>query len=430
MAARISRRALVSLVAAALLVAPAVRAQTPAEISFWSWVPGIEEQVNAFNESQSDIHVTYINKGNGNTEYAAFRTALEAGSEIPDAVQIEFQHLPSFIVRNELANLADHGAAEIADQFVPWTWAQVSSADGGVYAYPQDAGPMILMCNTELLESTNTAVPTTWEEFEAAAASLHAANPQAYLANFTPDQGHWFGLLWQSGALPFAIDGTNITIDFTSPEVTRVAELWDRLRTSGNLAPLDTYTPDWNTAIGNGTIACWTSGAWGPQVIEPNAPDLAGKWEAYQMPAWTAGEAVNGNYGGSTIAVTAASQNPAAAEAFNRWLNADPAPTLALAGPPAGLFPVTTATLENPEWADFTSEFWSGQKLHEITAEAASTVDTSFQWPPFTDFVYTTYAAELVNVQGGSTTLVQVMQNLQDQVTQYATDQGYTVVTP
>ncbi len=37
------------------------------------------------------------------------------------------------------------------DQFVPWTWAQVSQGDG-VYAYPQDAGPMIQMCNKALLD--------------------------------------------------------------------------------------------------------------------------------------------------------------------------------------------------------------------------------------------------------------------------------------
>jgi multiple sugar transport system substrate-binding protein len=427
MAARISRRALVSLVAAALLVAPAVRAQTPVEISFWSWVPGIAEHVDAFNASQSDIHVTYVgDKGNGNTEYANLKTALEAGTGIPDVVQIEFQHLPSFIARNELLNLGDHGAAEIADQFVPWTLAQVSQGDA-VYAYPQDAGPMIMMCNQAALDTLGVTAPTTWEEFEAAAAAVQAADSTKYLANFTADQGHWFGLLWQSGAHPFAVDGTNLTVSLTSPEATRVAELWDRMRTAGVLAPVDTYSSDWTTALANGTIACWTSGAWGPEVIKPAAPDLSGDWTAYLMPQWEAGGAVNGNYGGSTIAVMAATPHPAEAEAFNRWLNTDPAPTLGLANGPAGLFPVTTATLTNPEWSEYTDEFFGGQKLHELTAEAASQVDTSFQWSPITDYVYQTWAAELPNVASGQSTLVQAMQNLQDQTIQYATDQGFTV---
>jgi multiple sugar transport system substrate-binding protein len=165
-------------------------------------------------------------------------------------------------------------------------------------------------------------------------------------------------------------------------------------------------------------------------VVEPAAPDLAGKWMAYQMPQWEAGTAVNGNYGGSTSAVMAATTHPAEADAFARWLNTDPGPTLGLANGPAGLFPVTNATLENPEWTDFTSDFWGGQKLHEVTAEAAAAVDTTFQWSPFTDVVYQTFAGLVPDVMAGQSTLVQAMQSLQDTVTQYATEQGFTVVPP
>jgi multiple sugar transport system substrate-binding protein len=148
------------------------------------------------------------------------------------------------------------------------------------------------------------------------------------------------------------------------------------------------------------------------------------------MPQWTAGDAVNGNYGGSTTAVTAASAHPQEAETFAAWLNTDPAPVLALANGAAGLFPVTTATLADPTWSDFTSDFWGGQKLHELTAKAAEQVDVAFQWSPFTDFVYQTYASELTNVMSGSSTLVAAMGDLQAQSVQYATDQGYTVVAP
>ncbi len=233
------------------------------EVTFWSWVPGISDQVDAFNASQSAIHVNYVNKGNGNTEYAALNTALAANSDVPDVVQIEFQHLPSFIASGALADLTKYGANDIKDKFVPWTVAQVSQGDG-IFAYPQDAGPMIMMCNQDMLDAAGISAPTTWDEFKTAAATLHQKDASKYLANFTADQGHMFGLLWQSGAKPFKLDGSNITIDFTSPEVTRVAQLWDDLIASGNLAPVDTYTPDWNTAIGNGTIACWTSRGLGP----------------------------------------------------------------------------------------------------------------------------------------------------------------------
>lgn len=400
------------------------------EITFWSWVPGICDQVTAFNASQSAIYVNYLNnKGAGNAEYANLNTALAGNSGIPDVVQIEFQHLPSFIAHGDLLDLAQYGANDVKDQFVPWTWSQVSQGDG-VYAYPQDAGPMIMMCNQELLDKEGIKAPTTWEEFTKAITDLHTKDAAAYFTNFTADQGHFFGLLWQSGAKPFIIDGENITINFTSPEVTRVAQLWGDMITSGNLAPVATFSSDWNTAIGNGTIACWTAGAWGPQVIEPAAPTLSGKWKAYLMPQWTAGGAVNGNYGGSVISVTKATAHPQEAETFNRWLNTDPGPTLTLANGTAGLFPVTNATYTNPAWADFTSDFWGGQKLHELTAQAAQQVDVSWGWSPFTSNVYTDYATLLTQVTSGEITFVQAMANLQTLEVQYATDQGFTVTQP
>ena len=395
-------------------------------IDFWSWVPGIQTQVDEWNATHEDIKVNYINKGNGNTQYAALNTALQANSGLPDVVQIEYQQLPGYIVRGALADLTPYGANDVKDQFVPWTWTQVSQG-AGVYAYPQDAGPMVMFCNDAVLSKYNIQAPTTWDEFVQAAADLHKADPNVYLANFTPDQGWWFGLLWQSGAKPFTVDGTNVKINLTSPEVMRVAKLWDDLMKSGNLAPIDTYSNDWNTALGKGIIACWPSGAWGT-FISGSMPDFAGKMKVYLMPQWEAGGEVNGNYGGSTIAVTQASQHQKEAAEFAQWLNTDAKITLEMTDPAgAGLFPVTQATLANSEWSDVTFDFWSGQQIHQVMAQAAQQVDPNFQWSPFTDFVYTTYADLLSQVKAGQITLQDAMQQLQEKSVEYAKDQGFTV---
>lgn len=397
-----------------------------AELTFWSWVPGLQAQVDAFNASQSDIFVTYLNAGAGNAEYTALRTALETNTDVPDVVQIEYQHLPSFIARDQVLNLADHGANDVADQFESWTLAQASQGDG-VYAYPQDAGPMVMMCNQALLDEHGIAVPTTWDEVVEASAALHEADPDVYLMNLTADQGHFFGLLWQSGARPFEVDGDTIAIDFTSPEVTRVAELWQGLLDSGNLSPIQTYTNDWNAALAAGQIACWTAGAWGPSLIESAAPDQSGDWRVLPMPQWDTGDALNGNYGGSVIAVTAATEHPAEAETFARWLTTDPATVISLTQPPANLFPVATSALSDPEWTEFAPEFWGGEQTHQTMADAAGAVDVEFGWSPFTDFVYTTYAEQLSAVVASDTTFPDAMQELQESATEYAADQGFTV---
>jgi multiple sugar transport system substrate-binding protein len=411
----------------AATTAPASEAAGTVEITFWSWVTGIDAYVNQFNAANPGIHVNFVNKVSGDGEYAAFNTAIQAKSGIPDVVQIEYQYLPTYESHGDLLNLADYGANDVKSQFVPWTWQQVSQGDA-VYAYPQDSGPMILLCNQDLLTKNGiSAAPTTWDEYASDAAKLHTSDHTAYISNFTSDPAWFMGVLWQSGAKPFKLDGQNISINFTSAEAMRVAKLWGDLIKSGNLSPTDTFTNDWNTALGNGTVACWPTGAWGPKVIESAAPTLSGKWMISQMPQWAAGQKVDGNFGGSSDAVTKGTAHPKEAEAFARWLNSDSTTTVALANPPIGFFPTTTAVLADPTWIAYTSPYWSGQKTHQIMVQAAQQVDVTFGWSPFTGFVYTTYADELTSIRAGTITFEQGLQDLQTKVTTYATDQGFTV---
>ncbi len=289
---------------------PAVTAPPNAtKIAFWSWVPDINLQVDAFNASHTDVYVNYVNNGNGNTEYAKFQTALQAGTDIPDVVQIEYQHLPGFIAKGNLANLATLGAGDAKSKFVPWTWSQVSQGTG-VYAYPQDAGPMVMMCNKAVLAKFGiSAPPATWADFQTDAAKIHTADAKSYISNFTDDQGWFFGMLWQAGAKPFVVDGANISINFTSTEALQVANFWGDLLKSGNLSSVATWSNDWNSALDKSTIACWQAGAWGTSAIAQGAPTTTGNWTVTTMPQWTAGGKSDGAYGGSAIAATSASQN-------------------------------------------------------------------------------------------------------------------------
>ena len=92
-----------------------------------------------------------------------------------------------------------------------WTWNQVSFGEQGhVYAIPQDAGPMIQMCNNDLLTAAGITAPTTWDEFAKDVTDYHTKVPNGYFTNMTADQGWYFGLLWQSGAKPFTVGGTNL----------------------------------------------------------------------------------------------------------------------------------------------------------------------------------------------------------------------------
>jgi len=51
----------------------------------------------------------------------------------------------------------------IKNDFVPWTWSQVSQGDK-VYAIPQDSGPMGLLYRTDIFAQYHLPVPTTWAQ--------------------------------------------------------------------------------------------------------------------------------------------------------------------------------------------------------------------------------------------------------------------------
>ena len=136
----------------------------PATITFWSWVPGIKEEVKLFNETHDNVTVKYVNAGQGADEYTKLRTALKAEKGVPDVVQIEFQYIPSFTQIDALADISQYGANDGKYDYVDWTRSQVSEGDK-VYAIPQDSGPMALLYRKDIFDKYDLKVPKTWDEF-------------------------------------------------------------------------------------------------------------------------------------------------------------------------------------------------------------------------------------------------------------------------
>ncbi|HZU02281.1 MAG TPA: extracellular solute-binding protein, partial [Ktedonobacteraceae bacterium] len=178
----------------------------PVNLTFWSWVTGIDKSVALWNQSHPNIHVTVTNVGSGPTEYDKLYTAIKANNE-PDLGQVEFQYMPTFETTGALVDLSQYGANDVKNQFVPWTWSQVS-LNNGVYAIPQDSGPMAMFYRQDIFQKYNLSVPTTWAQYADEAAKLHAANPNEYMTDFPPREPGWFtGLVWQSGGQLFGING-------------------------------------------------------------------------------------------------------------------------------------------------------------------------------------------------------------------------------
>ena len=125
---------------------------TPTTLTFWTWVPNIEKEVALFEAAYPAIDVEVVNVGQGQAHYTQLTTALQAGQGAPDVAQVEFPHIPSFTLTNSLVDLRPYGAEALKDQFVDWTWTQVSGPNGEVWAYPQDTGPMGMLYREDIFQ--------------------------------------------------------------------------------------------------------------------------------------------------------------------------------------------------------------------------------------------------------------------------------------
>jgi multiple sugar transport system substrate-binding protein len=90
----------------------------PATITFWSWVPGLKDEVQLYNDTHKNVTVKYVNAGQGADEYTKLRTALKADKGAPDVVQIEFQYIPSFTQIDALADISQYGANDVKNEYV------------------------------------------------------------------------------------------------------------------------------------------------------------------------------------------------------------------------------------------------------------------------------------------------------------------------
>jgi multiple sugar transport system substrate-binding protein len=395
-------------------------------LTFWSWVPKLQDEVNLFNKTHPDIQVKLVNVGQGAAEYQKLRTALKAGSGAPDVVQIEFQYVPTFTTVKGLVDIAQYGASGIAKDYVPWTWAQVSEGSK-VWAVPQDSGPMGLLYRTDILQQNGIAVPKTWAQFAAAAIKLHKANPKAYLTDFPTNEGGWFtGLLWQAGSRPFSVDGTTVRIRIDDPAALKVANFWEKLVRGGAVAATPDFTNPWYTGLNNGTYASWVTAAWGPLFLQGIAAKTSGKWRAAPMPQWRAGANVVANWGGSTDAVTVQSKHPKEAAEFAIWLNHDRASVHMLASKQF-LFPVLKAELTSPVFANAPLAFYGGQKVNKVFSTASSKVDVRFKWSPFQDYVYSQLQEQLGLAAQGKQSFAAALHKTQARVVTFAKEQGFTV---
>lgn len=405
---------------AAQIHAAAVKA--PVTITYWVQNIALPKgQIDAFERTHPGIKVKEVVVTDYNTKV---RTVLKAGgSGAPDALQLQYNEVPSYLIANKLLDLAPYGANSYKNKYVSWVWGQVARGSH-VYAMPIDSGPMAMLYRKDIFDKYHLAVPKTWAQYAREAVALHKANPKIYLGNSPVEEGTFEPLLWQAGVRPFNVNGSTISVNWTTPAARKVADYWYPLIREKAIDTVTSYTPSWYTGLDSGRWATWLSAAWGPLILKPVAKKSVGQWRVALLPQWTAGANASANNGGSTAAVTTYSAHPKEAAEWVEWLGGSQQSQLI--NLKNYIFPTLKSVLDSKA-LDAPDPFFGGQAANAVFAQASKGVNTSWQWSPFDDYVSSQLGTDLTAAESGKGTFAQALQKVQSAVVSYAKAQGFTV---
>ena len=363
----------------------------PVKLTYWAWAPNLDKVVDIWNEANPDIQVTVAKQDGGDPAITKLLTAIQAGSGAPDLIQAEYQKIPTLVASDALADMADSVGDDVAEEFPDAVWDSVTLGGDAVYAIPQDTGPMMFYYRDDIFTELGLTVPSTWEEYAETARALRVADPTKFLGTFSANDAGWFaGLSQQAEAEWWSVDGEAWAVGIDEKPTQTVAEYWGELVAEGVIDNKPMYTPEWNAGLNDGTQVGWLGAVWGPGVLQGNAPDTAGRWKAATLPTW-GGEASNGNWGGSSTAVTSQTEHVEAATAFATWLNTDPEAVAALVEQ-TGIYPAATeaAATVLTEAPDF---FSNQPDFYDVAADAAEAV-APFTYGPNVNVAFSAYNDE------------------------------------
>lgn len=396
-------------------------------LTFWGWSAGYDLVVKEFNKTHPDICVKLQNAGATTAEYVKLNDVLKAGNGAPDVAQLEYFEVPSFEITHSLEDLSQYGVSSSKSDIAPAAWSQVSQGSA-LYAMPVDLGPLALYYNSKQFSAAGLTVPTTWDQFSAAADKLHSSDPKAAITNFDPESTQdVLALMQQYGAFPFTYSGgQSLGINFTGAAQTAFANYWQGLIDKHEVTTAADFSPAQWSNLDSGADAARLSPAWGPVGMQLSIKNTIGDWRAAPMPQAQAGQNLAGNWGGSTLAVVKGSKHAKQAAEFAQWFGGSADAWKILSGPVAGAFPGYVPLLNDAAFQGTTLPISADSKFNTVFADAAQHLAQT-QWPPIMTAALTQWTSTFAGVTKGTETLPQAFQTFQKQMTDYAKAQGFTV---
>lgn len=359
-------------------------------------LPDNRELYDEYQKTHKNIKIVE-NRSDFGTHHQNLQARLTAGSGAADLEVIEVGQVSGYIGQpDKFVNFADRDVD--TSQWTESTVQRASTADGGtLIGLPTDIGGLAMCYRTDLFKQAGlptdrdevSALWSTWDDYVDVGNRFVAKMPKV---KWFDAGGHVFtGILGNDEETFYDADGELIV-----EKNDAVRDAWDLTVSAieaNQSAALAEFSPEWNTGFQQGQFATVTCPAWMMGYIQANAPKTKGKWDIATIPGGS------GNWGGSYVTVPSQGKNIDAAVDLAKWLTA-PEQNVKLFKT-IGNFPSQKSTWEQPEVADFTSEFFSGAPAGKIFPKSLENAPVQV-YGPQSGVIGTTFTGALNSVEQGS----------------------------
>ena len=303
--------------------------------------------------------------------YQALQTHLAAGSGLDDIQGIEVGRIAEVVQTesDKFVNLNDMGAGGLKSTFFPWKWQAATTSGGATIGLGTDTGPLAICYRTDLFKKAG--LPTdpeqvgqqwsTWQGY-LDVGKQYVQNAPAKTAFMDSASGMYNAIIGQSPTQYY--DESGNPIYETNPAVKDAWNLAMQAVSANETAALKQFDPAWNEGFANGAFATIACPAWMIGYIKGQAGDSgSGKWDVARIPG------DGGNWGGSYLAIPAASPHQQQAYDLIKWLTA-PAQQVEM-WTKAQHFPSSSTASAEPAVEDATDPYFSNAPLGQVFKTSA-----------------------------------------------------------
>lgn len=265
----------------------------PTTVTFFSWIgnqPEMKKLAAAFHQEHPNITIKFQNVP---AEQAAqVLTTRIAGNNAPDVAYVNASDTADYASRGaavDLTNYIERSDVVNPDDYVE-AFRTFVTYDDTLWGLPIGGETTGLFYRTDLFQEAGIdGPPTTWEEFESAAAALTDESKGQYgYELFAPEAAYyWYPWLYQAGGDLLSEDGAEVL--FTSDEAKEAADFYVDLVQYSPPDYLNSNSWDGRVAFAEGQVGMYMAGAWFAGTLTEEFPDIEGKWATAPLPEGPAG---------------------------------------------------------------------------------------------------------------------------------------------